>query len=266
MRKLILIIGLLAIGSLCSDAQNRADKLKPQWLRQVPTSTNPDVKFVTTNTYARVGQVSFADEMGRLTVNLPGEWHFSTKTSNVQVSERDINSRRSGGGMHQTGTIETEADGSPISINCYRVDEFRQGSNVWALYQVGRGADTRFQDCYVTEKYGGGAALLSLIPGAGQFYKGDPAKGMLFLGGVAVGAGTSAFLLMQRQVFIQQLGQTHDINVIRQLDAKQKNFGVAGGICIGATAALYLWNLIDAGMAPGAKRVVLTGNGLNYRF
>ncbi len=266
MKKIILIFGLLTLGTLCCVAQNRADKLKPQWLKQVPASRNPDVKFITTYTFSSAGQVSYADEMGRLTVNLPGEWHVSTKVSNVQVSERNLSTRRSDGGMQQTGTIETEANGRPVSINCLRVDEFRKGSAVWALYQVGKGADTRFQDCYVTEKYGGTAALLSLIPGAGQFYKGDPAKGILFLGGVAAGAGTSAFLLMQRQVFIQQLGQTHDINVIRQLDARQKNFGVAGGICIGATAALYLWNLIDAGMAPGAKRVVLTGNGLNYRF
>ena len=210
--------------------------------------------------------MSYADELGRLTVNLPGEWHVSTTTSNVQVSERNLGTLRSSGGMQQTGTIETEANGSPVTINCLRVDEFRKGNSVWALYQVGKGADTRFQDCYVTEKYGSAGLLLSLIPGAGQFYKGDPAKGMLFLGGVAVGAGTSAFLLMQRQAFIQQIGQTHDINVIKQLDAQQRNFGIAGGICIGATAAVYLWNLIDAGMAPGAKRVVLTGNGLNYRF
>ena len=163
MKRLILIISLLTLSILCSDAQNRADKLKPQWLRQTPASRNPDVKFITTYTYSSAGHVSYADEMGRLTVNLPGEWHVSTKVSNVQVSERNLSTRRSDGGMQQTGTIETEANGRPVSINCLRVDEFRKGSAVWALYQVGKGADTRFQDCYVTEKYGGTAALLSLI-------------------------------------------------------------------------------------------------------
>lgn len=266
MKKYILIIILSLTSLITADAQNRADKLKPQWLRQVPRSMNADVKFVTTDVYAPYGSVSYADEMGRLTVNLPGEWQVSTSLANVQVSDRNISTRRSSGSMRQTGTIETEANGSPVTLNCLRVDEFRKGNRVWALYQVGRGADTQFQDCYVTEKYGATGLFLSLIPGCGQFYKGDTTKGILFLGGCAVGAGASAFVLMQRNNVIKQINQTHDINVIRQLDARQKNMGVAGGICLGATAAIYIWNLIDGALAPGARRVVLTGNGLNYKF
>lgn len=266
MRKAIFTLLLIAVSAFVAGAQGRSDKLKPQWLRQVPSGVSSDVHFVTVRTFNGYGQTSYADEMGHLVVNLPSEWKVATSVSTVQLSEREIGERRSSGTMKQIGSIETEAEGKPVSIQCMRVDEFSKGVDRWALYQVAKGADTRFAECYVTDRYGAAGCLLSIIPGCGQFYKGDPMKGVLFLGGCALGAGASAFTYMQRQTYIHQISQTHDINVIRQLDAKQKNMGIACGVCLGATAALYLWNLIDGAMAPGAKKIKFTGSALQYNF
>lgn len=266
MRKAIFAMLLIAASAFAAGAQGRSDKLKPQWLRQVPSAVASDVQFVTVNTFNGYGQTSYSDEMGRLVVNLPSEWKVSTKTSTVQVSDRAISERRSSGQMRQVGTIETEAEGKPVSIRCMRVDDFSKGAQRWALYQVAKGADAKYAECYVTDRYGAAGCLLSIIPGCGQFYKGDPLKGSLFLGGCAVGGLGALFAESQRQAFISQLGQTHDINVIRQLDAKQKNLGIARNVCLGATAALYVWNLVDGAMAPGAKKIKFTGSALQYNF
>ena len=133
MRKAILVMLLLAASAFAAGAQGRSAKLKPQWLRQVPAAVASDVQFVTVNTFNGYGQTSYSDEMGRLVVNLPSEWKISTKTSTVQVSDRTIGEHRSSGKMNQVGTIETEAEGKPVSIRCMRVDDFSKGAERWAL-------------------------------------------------------------------------------------------------------------------------------------
>ena len=266
MRKTIFALLLIAASAFAAGAQGRSDKLKPQWLRQVPSGISSDAQFVTVRTFNGYGQTSYADEMGRLVVNLPSEWKVATTTSTVQLSEREIGERRSSGTMKQVGSIETEAEGKPVSIQCMRVDEFSKGVDRWVLYQVAKGKEAKFAECYVTDRYGAAGCLLSIIPGCGQFYKGDPLKGGLFLGGCVAGGLGALFSESQRQAYISQLGQTHDINVIRQLDARQKNLGIARNVCLGATAALYVWNLIDGAMAPGAKKIKFTGSALQYNF
>ena len=51
--------------------------------------------------------------------------------------------------------------------------------------------------------------------------------------------------------------QTHNADHIRIYQRRISNFSTARNVCIGAAAALYVWNLIDAIVAPGARRVVI---------
>ena len=250
--------------SLCSnEAQGQKRELRPQWMRQVPVSSSPYVEFVKVYTPARA---TVADELGRLVVNLPSDWNVSSEISDVQVTETVVNGRRTSESSRLTGTIKTTAQGMPVSIRCVREDGYTEGSGRWSLYQVAKSDRAVFEECITTEEYGAGAAVMSIIPGCGQFYKGDPLKGTLFLGGCAAGAVGTVFIEMQRQAYVSQIGQTHDINVIRQLDARQKNLGIARNVCIGATAALYVWNIVDSALAPGAKKIVFTGSSLRYNF
>ena len=265
MKRFIIAAGFAILSLVSVNAQGRSDRLKPQWLRQVPVSRSADTRFVVSQTFNGPG-VSYADEMGGLVVGLPSDWKVSTSTAVVQVSERTVGDRRSAGVMKQTGTIETKADGFPVSIRCARVDSYEKGNRRWALYQVAKGADAVFADCVYTERYGAAGGVLSIIPGCGQFYKGDPLKGTLFLGGCTAGGVGIVFTEMQRKAYRAQIGQTHDINVQKQLDARCRNLGIARNVCIGATAALYIWNIIDGAVAPGAKRIVFTGNTLQYNF
>ena len=178
MKRFIIAAVLVVLSLLSADAQGRSDKLKPQWLRQVPVSRSADTKFVISQTINGPG-VSYADEMGGLVVGLPSEWKVSTDTEVIQVSDRTIKDGRSSGSMKQTGIIKTKANGMPVSIRCSRVDAFEKGNKRWALYQVALGDDATFTDCYITDRYGATGAVLSIIPGCGQFYKGDALKGTL---------------------------------------------------------------------------------------
>lgn len=271
MKRLILFISLLLSVAFISSAQVNQGRLKPQWLKQVPQTGTPDIKFVVVRTSGTYGMNMNANSLGQLALSLPGEWNVSTKTESMQVSERVRTLRNSAGQMRQVGSVSVEADGKPVTIPCMQVSEYLGGTtgnnyDNWVLFQVTQGTDVPFLDYMKTTKYGAAGTLLSIIPGCGQFYKGDPLKGALFLGGCTIGAGAIVFSEMQRQAYLSQISQTHDINVIKQLDARQKNLGIVRNVSIGVTAAVYIWNLIDAATAPGAERIVLTGNTLQFKF
>lgn len=108
--------------------------------------------------------------------------------------------------------------------------------------------------------------LMSLAPGVGQIYKKEYLKGGLLTAGTFAGIGGIILCENQRQVYAAQITQTHDINVIRQLQANQQNMLVARNVFIGATALVYVYNLVDAAVAPGNRKVQLTTNGIAYAF
>lgn len=113
---------------------------------------------------------------------------------------------------------------------------------------------------------GFGPMLMSLAPGVGQMYKKEYLKGGLLMGGTILGATGIVICEGQRQACASQLTQTHDINVIRQLQATQQNMMIARNVFIAVTALTYLYNLVDAAVAPGKRQVQLSGTGVVYNF
>ena len=69
-----------------------------------------------------------------------------------------------------------------------------------------------------------------------------------------------------RQTCLAQISQTHSSTVIKQLYANMSNWAIGRNVCIGAAAALYAYNIVDAIVAPGARRVVVTPGYMAVRF
>ena len=108
--------------------------------------------------------------------------------------------------------------------------------------------------------------MMSLAPGVGQMYKKEYIKGALLMGGTVLGATGIVLCESQRRAIASQLTQTHDINVIRQLQANQQNMQIARNVCIAVTALTYVYNLVDAAIAPGKRQIQVTGTGVVYNF
>lgn len=261
---------LLSVTSMSLSAGNGRE-YKPAWMKKAPLSPRSDVEFVPVSVRSTDALALNAKALGALADKLPSTWNVSQHVS-AEDDDKFLSSLNDGqsGTSIQTGKITVNADGERKKLNCALVDEYsivRDGIIYYdALYQVTRGEGVPFLETYLTNKYGAKGCLLSIVPGLGQFSKGDPLKGGLFLGGCAAGAVGVVITESQRQAYISQMSQIHDANILRQLDARQKNMGIARNVCIGATAAIYLWNLIDAAVAPGARRVVITGNSIQYNF
>lgn len=105
------------------------------------------------------------------------------------------------------------------------------------------------------------AGLMSMVvPGMGQFYKGNTVKGGVFLG-LAVAAGTGALVCEStrssyRNKAIEQPKYT------KEYTTRANHWETYRNVCLGATGAIYLWNVIDAFFAKGAqKAVVKSKNG-----
>mgnify|MGYP003291552031 FL=1 len=263
---------LLSIG--CLSAQNRIEGLKPQWLRIKPVcKSDPNVLFVPVTIWLPAPDME--DQVRRSIYNaLPVGW--SQEVTYLGNQSQELTPAIQNGKVVKGGkaTIVSDsimtAEGNLIRYKSMKVDEYsgkRNGQSVYsAIYQVVPDDGTELKACYVTDRYGASAACLSIVPGIGQFYKGDMLKGSLFMGGCVLGGVGVVFTEMQRQAYLSQISQTHDINVIRQLDANRKNMGIARNVCIGVTAALYVWNIFDAAVAPGARRIRITDRGIQYNF
>lgn len=268
-RSLITTLLIVAATVFTASAQGngRNARLTPKWLKQGSQMLNGgNVAIIPIQLPAMPQSTSELDAMySRIQTYLPKGVKVAKTVERNDSHNLEESNEGFGGKAVSKGETAVLIENDEVYFTPLPITQGYYKDTYAMLFQAVPAGQSML-DYRLTDNYGAAGCLLSVIPGCGQFYKGDPAKGVLFLGGCALGAGASAFTLMQRQAYIAQISQTHDVNVIRQLDAKQKNMGIAGGICLGATAILYLWNLIDGALAPGAERLIITGNGLNFKF
>lgn len=142
----------------------------------------------------------------------------------------------------------------------------RSAREDWPFFKIDPGTPQVQAEPTYKYVHGFGTLCLSLAPGVGQFYKKEYLKGGLLLGGTLAGAGGIIFCESQRQSYTAQIQQTHDINVQRNLSARAQNMATARNICIGATALVYIYNLVDAAAARGNRKVQVQPSGVTINF
>ena len=135
----------------------------------------------------------------------------------------------------------------------------------WALFAVSSKAVPTTSDRFSTStSYGAAPVAMSVIPGVGQFYKGQKTKGLVMMGGAAVGAGAIVFCESHRAAYMSlahsqpRFAQTYK--------TKADNFAIGRNVAIGATAALCVYSIIDAAVTPGVRRVKVTPTSLTVTF
>ena len=135
----------------------------------------------------------------------------------------------------------------------------------YALYAVSErsNSDVYFDQFDVTRTYGAAPIFMSIVPGAGQLYKGNTVKGWCMLGGAAVGAGTIIFCENQRASYAAKIKEQP--KHAQTYKTKADNYETARNVAIGLTGALVVWSVIDAAVAPGATRLKLR-NGEQLHF
>ena len=155
-----------------------------------------------------------------------------------------------------------------LTVKCRIIDEYHKplGNGMYKVYllvQTAKHPDYTYESVTVSNSYPVSARII--IPGWTQIYKGQTVKGVLMLGGVVAGGIGTVLCESQRSDYKNKIKQQPQF--AKDYNTKASNWETARNICIGATAAIYLYSIIDGIAAKGARRVIVKkANGNNLSF
>lgn len=259
-----------------ASAQNTSlDKIKPQWLHKLPVSTNPSFRYDFKSASAATWDIARKNCLTEL-ISSSGLSQGVVVSSDYK-SKENVSQVWSNGELTEKVVIDVDtkisAKSKESTLFVENIDEYwtRDNSGTYyltTLYAISKpGVTPVFDDVERTTKYGAlGLWRSAIVPGWGQFYKGSNLKGGLILGGTVVLTGGIIFTESQRSDYVSKIAKVHDANIKRAYATKRDHYATGRNICIGTVAALYIYNLIDAVVAPGARRVVVKSrpNGTSY--
>ena len=242
-----------------------AQESKPRWVQKGVNSLNKnageDYSFMTFTTSGIDVNKLKAERLEPLLEQLGSQYGVSPERMSVDTLAVGVNGRT-------TYRISFPSDDGYSEVYAQQVDEWsRYNDDIdnWTfemkqLYAVSdRNSAPDFDEFELTAKYGAAPAFMSLIPGLGQIHKGQPGKGYAILGtevalvGISIAGAVSAGYYNR---LANENPQGYDSYQSRADSFRQmRNVGlIAGG-------ALYLYNIIDAAVAKGARRVVVETPG-----
>lgn len=252
---------LLAISPNCQARQQN----KPQWLSKGEASLN--AQRTNSTYYFKVVQNIGTDLAQLRRANANALADFIGKRNQIEGLEATEISNTTG-----TGGVSTTEKYNMVFKNRFSseafyaqlVDEYWEYNgtdyNYYALFAVSANGSVRptFDRFEVTRSYGALPAVMSVVPGVGQLYKGQKLKGCLMLGGAALGVGSIILCENRRSYYQTRIAE--EPKFARDYSKKSDNWETGRNIAIGATAALVLWSVIDAAVVPGATHIKISNN------
>lgn len=120
----------------------------------------------------------------------------------------------------------------------------------------------QYDDFTLTTSYNAKATAMSIIPGLGQLYKGQRAKGYVILGG-EIALVTASLLLENERAYCDREYKNARPEYAGSWRSKMIGWRNFRNGAIGAAAALYIYNLIDAATSEGGRKlnVIKPGSG-----
>ncbi|MFV0419389.1 MAG: DUF5683 domain-containing protein [Dysgonomonas sp.] len=261
-----LFILSISVGYVCSqNPVSSSEKMKPDWLiKELPNPRNTSYHFLKTEAIKPSLEEARNECLNQVTYKIAR----GAKASLSSETKKKSNSTRNEYGLDER--IETEyiltykVEADTVSMVFKKIDEYWEailtGSGVvyqcHSLYAVAENPEyAAFDQITFSYKYGGDALWRSaLVPGFGQIYKGHKAKGISIMGGEALLIGGIIFCESRRSDFQRKSKETLNIDKVRNHLDNADNYATYRNICIGAAAALYVYNLIDAVVTDGRKK------------
>lgn len=173
------------------------------------------------------------------------------------VDERSRATGRRYSIQESNGSI-TLSSNDELTVKCRIVDEYNQNQSygsykVNLLVQTAKHPNYEFENVTVTDSYGATPVVMSIIPGLGQWYKGSKVKGICMFAGTAAAAGIALWCENERSSYEKKIKQQPKF--AKDYEDKKTNYETGRNIAIGAAAAIWIYNLVDAAVARGARRV-----------
>lgn len=277
MKRLLLTKILIVCSILVAQSINRSDRLQPQWItKQLPEPLSGTYIFVKSKgtggslTAARqaclVDLGNYLESERGLVINSYIHQQSSMTTTHTYDERFNKNAKMSYKSTQQDDfTLEVIENGRKIDITCRTIDEYWEEKSgiyhVTTLYTVTKSAyGSSYNDkISTTNQYSPIVGLMSIVPGAGQMYKGDFGKGVTFLTAGVAGAASIVLCECTRYGYAAKVQQQPQYAL--EYNTRASNWATGRNVCIGITAGIWLWNIIDALVAKGSRRVIVEPRG-----
>ena len=241
---------------------------KPKWVNNTPKEHNNTYRFIEIVSYGNSISSARMESKQQLAQNeqLRRVVTVSVNSGNLQKIDQQIVNGNMVEAINNNITIDTRISGQQYRLQAYPVDEYveynRGQVTLHTLYMVGVADRVVFDKTYKSSNYGAGPAVMSIIPGLGQIYKGSTVKGIVMFAGVAACAGGALFCENERADYKTKMKEQPGFAV--SYNNKKKNYETARNVCIGAAAAVWLYNIIDAAAAKGSRKIIVEPTNGNY--
>lgn len=263
------LLKYIFLALLCVSFAGQAQDKKPMWIKKPPVPGNTTYQFhvfqvPSTNLLMAKKQLpDVASYYMERQYNVRGVTVETFELSETYSGNSKI--RRQAENIRDTVYTESGA----VDVTLRLVDEYQDADKVWFLCALPsyKTSYVNYDRMMVTSKYCFKQVWPSfLVPGAGQMVKGNWLKGGLMMGGAVLFAGGIGFTEGTRQVYISKISQTRDANAKKIYANKASNLAIGRNICIGGLCAVYIYSIVDAFVAPGARRVEVIPNGVAVNF
>lgn len=260
-----------ALSALCVLSVLSSYAEKPKWIDNTPKELNNTYKFVEVVSSGSTLESARADSKSRLeddTQLQEGLRVYRRTKENTVIDKQRENNGRLNENRSQHIEIETVVDGEKFDLQAVKVDEYANRSNGYitlhTLYMVALCDDPVFDRTYLTTSYGATPVVMSIIPGLGQWYKGSKVKGVCMFAAEAVSVAGIIFCDNQRASYIKKAKEQPKF--AKDYGNKADSWETGRNVCIGVAAGIWVYNIVDAIVAKGARRVVVNradGSGLS---
>lgn len=187
-----------------------------------------------------------------------GSTEDDARTKAIQriVDERSRATGRRYSIKETNGNITLSSD-DELTVKCRVIDEYRSyqnyGYKVDLLVQTAKHPNYDFENVTVTDSYGATPIAMSIIPGLGQWYKGSKVKGICLF--AAEAAAVAGIIICNNEASTAEKNIKLEPKFAKHYEDKKSKWETGRNICIGAAAAIWVYNIIDAAVAKGARRV-----------
>ena len=269
--KLYIISLFVLLMSLTSIAQdNSSDKIKPQWMHKHPNPTNSTFRYEIVSSCAtslEIARNKCLTELIASTGISQGIIATSNYSSSEKLSQIWNNGKLTENLEHESQTTVT-VNGEDTKIYIKNIDEFwtRDDSGMYYLTKLYAkselGTPPIFDNIEITTKYGiHGLWRSAIVPGWGQLYKGCKTKGLLIMMSEIVTIGGIIYTENERANYKSKM--ISQPNFTKIYKTRIDNLETIRNCCIGVAASIYIYNLIDALVTPGARRVIINQRRFN---
>ena len=276
---LLFLLGCLFPLSFLANGQT-PQNIRPQWLKSYQRLLNNNTAY----DFVLIKENGPSlEELQKSRMNALGSY---LKSSNKIEGEIDwkssTTSTDSDFQSSSTHSLSFKTMTTVETFNCKMVDDFWERVDneykYYALFAVTEpGVNAPIDNFSLTTSYASDPATwgLCLIPGAAQMHKGSYLKGGIIIGGTAAIAAGAIVCNSLRDKNIVKINQSHSADVRKYYNDKANNCVTARNVCLGTLAALYIYNIVDAFVAPGARRIIVhptatmdgqLGVGASYNF